>query len=339
MTNSLKNIVKYGIFLLIGIGLMIWAYKDVDWKSIATSLGNAHWGFAILAILLNYSATVFRGFRWNTLLQPLGHQADRWTCAHSVAFGYLMNDLIPRSGEVARCTLLNRAEHVPVDKLIGTVILERIVDVVMLLICVCVALLIENEALMHLFSFIDGNKARLILILLAAGILGLVVVLRNLKYFRRFALIAKIESFLQGIGSGLKSVLMMRDKWPFIGWTLAIWGTWVIMTQVMLWTLDETAHMHAGDALFLMVAASFGMIVPTQGGLGSFHYMSMLGFVALGYANADDPLKSDMGLTFAMISWSGKTLVELTMGAVGFLIVTRYKLKPVKTTHSEDGIV
>jgi uncharacterized membrane protein YbhN (UPF0104 family) len=106
------------------------------------------------------------------------------------------------------------------------------------------------------------------------------------------------------------------------------------MSQAMLWTLSETSDLQLSDALFLMVAASFGMLVPTQGGLGSYHYMSMLGFVALGLANADNPVKSDLGLTFAMISWSGKTILELTMGAVGFFVVTRFKLKPKQGTYS-----
>jgi glycosyltransferase 2 family protein len=327
MSKTIQSALKYLLFLAIGGGLMYWAYEDVDWSAIQASLSNAHWGYALLALLLNYSATVYRGLRWNTLLQPLGYKADRWTCAHSVAFGYLMNDLIPRSGEVARCTLLNRAEGVPVDKLIGTVILERIVDVVMLLICVLIALVIKNEELLHLFSFVDGNKAKLILVLLAAGIVGIIAVVRYIKYFRRFKLVAMVEQFLQGIGNGLRSVFMMRDKWPFIGWTLAIWGTWVVMSQAMMWTLSETSHLQLDDALFLMVAASFGMLIPTQGGLGSYHYMSMLGFVALGFANADDPMKSDIGLMFAIVSWSGKTVLELVMGAVGFFVVTRFKIK------------
>jgi glycosyltransferase 2 family protein len=328
MGATFRNIAKYGLFLGFGIGLMYFAYKDVDWQSIWSSLSHAHWEFALLALVLNYSATVFRGFRWNTLLQPLGFKADKWACAHSVAFGYLMNDLIPRSGEVARCTLLHRAEHIPVDKLIGTVILERIVDVVMLLVFVGLAFLLKHEELLHLFSFIDGAKAQLVLIILGVGLVGLVIGLRYLKYFTKYALIAKLETFVLNMGSGLRSVFAMKDKWPFIGWTLAIWGTWVVMSQAMLWTLEETQLMSMSDALFLMVAASFGMLIPTQGGLGTYHYMSMLGFMALGYANADDPTTSDLGLMFAMISWAGKTILELTMGTIGFIVVSRFKIKP-----------
>jgi uncharacterized protein (TIRG00374 family) len=327
MSKTTSSVLKYVLFLAIGGGLMYWAYKDVDWAAVRHSLSNAHWGYAILALALNYSATVYRGFRWNTLLQPMGYKADRWACAHAVAFGYLMNDLIPRSGEVARCTLLNRAEGVPVDKLFGTVILERIVDVVMLLICLVVALLVKNEEVLHLFSFVDGQKAQLILLLLAAGVVGLIGVVRYIKYFRRFKPVAMVEGFLVGMGNGLRSVFLMRDKWPFIGWTVAIWGTWVVMSQAMMWTLSETSHLQLDDSLFLMVAASFGMLIPTQGGLGSYHYMAMLAFVALGFANSDDPMKSDIGLMFAMISWSGKTILELTMGAIGFFIVTRHKTK------------
>jgi glycosyltransferase 2 family protein len=91
--------------------------------------------------------------------------------------------------------------------------------------------------------------------------------------------------------------------------------------------LEETRGLDMGDSLFLMVSASLGMIIPTQGGIGTYHYMTMLAFVALGFANADDPATSTVGLTFAAISWTGKTVLELVMGVIGFFAVTEFKIK------------
>jgi uncharacterized protein (TIRG00374 family) len=327
LNKTLLSVLKYAAFLAIGVVLMWWAYKDVNFQDIANSLSKAHWMWIVIALVLNYAATAIRGIRWNTLLEPLGYKADTWTCVHSVAFGYLMNDLVPRSGEVARCTLLNRAEKIPVDKLIGTVILERIVDIIMLLIVLMSAVLLNREEITILFNQVDGNKGMLLVYLLVAGVAGLIGMFIMLRLFKHVAIVAKVAGFLSGIGNGLKSVLMLKRKAAFITYTIGIWGTWLIMTQCMMYALEETQTMTLNDSLFLMAAASLGMIIPTQGGLGAYHYVTMLAFVALGFANADDPSTSSVGLLFAAISWSGKTILELVMGSIGFFVVTTFKMK------------
>lgn len=327
MNPKIKTSIRYSIFLGIGIVLMWWAYKDVDFDAMGKSLSQAHWFWIVIALVLNYSATAYRGFRWNTLLQPLGYKVGKWTAVHSVAFGYLMNDLIPRSGEVARCTLLNRAEKVPMDKLIGTVILERIVDVIMLATILMLTLILHQDALFSLFSHVDAGKGKILIILAVVGIVGLIAFFLVLKKLRHIAFVDRVAVFFIGIGSGIKSILKLKQKGQFILWTLGIWVTWLVMTQCMMYALEETKMLTPVDSLFLMAAASLGMLVPTQGGLGAYHFMTMLAFVALGFANADDPQRSDIGLTFAAISWGGKTILELVMGAVGFFAVTAFKMK------------
>jgi uncharacterized protein (TIRG00374 family) len=327
LNKTLLNVLKYSGFLAIGVFLMWWAYRDVDLNDIANSLSKAHWIWIVIALVLNYTATAIRGIRWNTMLEPLGFKADTWTCIHAVAFGYLMNDLVPRSGEVARCTLLHKAEKIPVDKLIGTVILERIVDVVMLLLVLLFAVLLNGPEISVLFDQVDGGKGMLLVYVLLAGVIGLIGLFIVLRLFQSMPLVQRITVFLKGIGNGLKSVLLLRRKSAFLAYTFGIWGTWLIMTQCMMFALEETQTMTLNDSLFLMAAASLGMIIPTQGGLGAYHYVTMLAFVALGYANADDPSTSDVGLLFAAISWSGKTILELIMGAIGFLVVTTRKMK------------
>ena len=327
MNKQVKTTLKYSLFLGFGVTLMWWAYKDVDFEAMKSTLMRANWIWIILALFLNYWATAFRGFRWNTMLQPLGYKANTWTCVHSVAFGYLMNDLIPRSGEVARCTLLNRAEKVPVDKLIGTVIMERIVDMILLLTVILLTLLLHREALFQLFSWVDGTKGKVLIAVLIFLVVGLFIFLYLLRKFRHITFVAKVANFFQGIGSGLKTIVALKQKGLFTAYSLGIWVTWIIMTLCMMNALDETRSLGVADAMLIVSAASLGMIFPSQGGLGAYHFMIMLAFVAMGFGNADDPQKSDIGLTFAAISWAGKTSLELGMGAIGFVMVTVFKLK------------
>ncbi|MEY4330802.1 MAG: hypothetical protein RL609_1550, partial [Bacteroidota bacterium] len=150
---------KYALFLAIGLGLAWYASKDADFDTIWSATLQLNWFWAILSMVTSYVAMIIRGYRWNILLAPLGYQSRNSNNVHSVAFGYMMNDLIPRSGELARCALLSRAEQIPVDKLVGTVILERIVDMLTLLLVIGLATWLQADAIQALWDQITAAKA------------------------------------------------------------------------------------------------------------------------------------------------------------------------------------
>lgn len=314
--------VKYALFLAIGLGLAWYASKDADFDTIWSATLQLNWFWAILSMVTSYVAMIIRGYRWNILLAPLGYQSRNSNNVHSVAFGYMMNDLIPRSGELARCALLSRAEQIPVDKLVGTVILERIVDMLTLLLVIGLATWLQADAIQALWDQITAAKATqgpteksytLYYVLIALIVLGITGwwVLGKLQHIPFFG---KIKNFADGIFSGMKSVAGLKQKNKFILLTLGIWTAWLLMAYFMMKALPATAELDLADALFFMVAGSFGMIVPTQGGLGAYHLTSKYGFIALGLDGA-------LGLTFAWISWVGKTIVEFVVGSIGFIIV------------------
>lgn len=320
MNPALRKTLQYVFFLLLGVGLMWWAYRDTPFSEILASMKHAKWQWIFVALALNYMATIIRGIRWNILLEPLGHKANTWTCIHSVAFGYFMNDVIPRSGEFARCGLLNRAEKIPVDKLFGTVVLERIIDILMLGIFILLALILKRDELNQLFAKVDGGKGAFLLVLAGVGIAGLLALIIFLRAVRHKAWASRIVNFFRGMYQGFKSVFMLRRKFLFLFYTLAIWGTWMLMTQVTMFALEETRLMNPGDSIFLMVAASLAMLIPTQGGLGAYHFATREAFVVLG-------LTAFTGLAFAWISWACKTVLEIVVGTVGFFAVTKFKMK------------
>ncbi|MEY3398899.1 MAG: hypothetical protein RL220_1493, partial [Bacteroidota bacterium] len=319
MNKTLFSILKYTLFLGIGLGLLYFAYRGVKFSEILESASNAKWPWVILSFGLGYVAMIIRGIRWNILLEPLGYRVKPWAAVHSVAFGYFMNNLVPRSGELARCGLLNRAEKVPIDKLFGTVILERIVDVLLLGFFVGFAFLTHTEELDSLFGKIGqlregGEKSNLMLylgILAVAGIIGAWVVFR---FFSHISFVQRLREFMAGIGHGLRSVLKLRRKWLFIAYSLGIWITWILMSQCMMYALEETRDLSIVDTVFFVVAASFGMLVPTPGGLGSYHITARLGMEALG-------LSAAVGVTYGTITWLGKTALEIIAGAIGFFVV------------------
>ncbi len=310
--------------------MMWYLYKDISWENeLKPSLMNASWGWIIVSFILGYSATVVRGLRWNLMLEPMGYKAGWWTSIHSVAFGYCMNNLIPRSGELARCTLLNRAEKIPVDKLIGTVILERIVDFLMLGVVILLAFLVKADALNALLNGSDegatavdpnSGSGNVLLYLAIAGLAGLVGAWWVLRTFKEHRLVKKVSSFLKGMSEGIRTIFKIKRQFLFWLCSLGIWTLWLLMAYCSMSALQETAHLSFTDTIFFTAAGSLGMIAPTPGGAGGFHLMAVLAFQALGY-------NGEAGKIYALVSWSLKTALDILIGALGFVLVTSKKIK------------
>ena len=129
------------------------------------------------------------------------------------------------------------------------------------------------------------------------------------------------------------SVGKIEGKFKFIFLTVGIWGAWLLMTWFNLLAVPGCEHMGLNESVFLMICASLAMLAPTPGGLGAFHSITIIGFIVLGYADESNASTSLLGLTFATVSWSTRTLMEIASGFVGFLIVT-YRIKNGKTTSA-----
>ena len=294
-------------------------YKDVSWENdLLPALKSVKWVWVFASFVFGYIATALRGLRWNIMLEPMGYRVRDWLAIHAVAFGYCMNNLIPRSGELARCTLLNRTDHVPVNKLIGTVLLERIVDIGFLALVVFLAFALENEAFNSFFAQADGSKGTAILILLGAAIIAFMVFLYMLRKFEHIPFFKKVREFFLGMMDGLKSIFRLKRSMLFWLYSFGIWFFWLLMTFTSLLALEETCAMTFRQTVFFMAASSLGMMVPTPGGAGAFHGMAILSLQALGFS-------MDAGKIYAMISWSIKTSWDILVGAVSFLIATYRK--------------
>ncbi len=298
---------------------MWYIYEDYSWeKDILPALRKVKWPWVFASFVFGYIATVLRGLRWNIMLEPMGYRVRDWWAVHSVAFGYCMNNLIPRSGELARCTLLNRTDHVPVNILIGTVLLERIVDIVLMATLIFLAFALEPDAFNAIFSQAEGSRGKLILILLFAGIAAFILFLFLLRKFEHIPIFKKIREFFLGMVDGLKSIFRLKRKMLFCAYSFGIWVFWLLMTFTSLLALEETCTITLRQTVFFMAASSLGMLVPTPGGAGAFHGMAILGLQALGF-----PVK--VGELYALISWSIKTPWDILVGAVSFMIATSRK--------------
>ena len=271
-------------------------------------------------------AIVSRGLRWLILLEPMGYTASGFRAVCSVAFGYLANTFVPRSGEVARCAALNSTDDIPVNKLLGTVITERVVDFIMLFIFMSVALLTNFDAVISLLGKIklpEGSTIQKLII--AFGLLIIVVVLVFSRSKKSESLIQKkISEFIIGIGQGIKSVLSMKHRTAFIFHTLFIWIMYFLMSYVLYKSMKGSSGIGVFDSLWVMVSGGFGMVFPAPGGIGSYQWAVTLGFESLGY----DRL---VGVSVGNVVWITQTIMVIISGAVGYIFLTAYRFYLKKT--------
>ena len=177
--------IKYAFFLFLGIGLMYLAFKNQNPKTLVAQLKNVNYLWVILSMFFGFMAIVSRGLRWVILLQNLNFSAGKLNSIYAVAIGYFTNIAIPRAGEITRCTSLNQTEEIPVDKLFGTILLERAIDLLILISLVLLVLILKFELFLEFLAIIfDGQTLNLSSILwtgsaVAATVLAIILILKK----------------------------------------------------------------------------------------------------------------------------------------------------------------
>lgn len=328
MSQTIKNILKYTFFLALGGFFLYLALRKTDFEKLAYDFANAEYIFVIISMVMGYAAFISRGIRWNLLLEPLGKKAKTWNAIHSISIGYLANAAIPRAGEVARCTALRSTDDIPVNRLFGTVVLERIIDGLMLLSLMLVTFIIEFSNFVAFFDSAfegkdPGASAQGWIWKAALGLtfVGFFVVLYVLRErFQHLPIYTRVRDFWHGFKEGFKSLKKVKNKWAFIGHTLFIWGMYYLMIYVVVFALPATENIDPSSGLFLMIVGGLGMVVPSPGGIGSYHYLVMLGMGVLGVAAAD-------GVSFATLVHGGQFIMTLIAGGIAALAIYRERRK------------
>lgn len=291
---------------------------------------RADYGYVIASMVMGYLAFISRGVRWNLLLAPLGKKAKTWNSIHAISIGYLANAAVPRAGELARCTSLRSTDRIPVDRLFGTVVLERAIDGLMLVLLMLTTVILEFEDFIAFFDSASArdtggsNRGLYIKGAIAAAAVGGVILLYLLRgRFRHHPAYAKVRSFWQGFKEGFRSLAKVENKAAFIGHTLFIWLMYYLMIYVVVFALPATENIDPSSGLFLMIVGGLGMVVPSPGGIGSYHYLVMLGMIVLGIDRAD-------GLSFATLVHGGQFIMTIIAGLIGLAVVYRERRKITK---------
>ena len=309
------------VFFGIGLGLFWLAMQGVeDPEALKRDMRSAQWWGIAASFVMGYLAIVSRGLRWNLLLAPMGHRPSPARSVHAVAFSYFANAFVPRSGEVARCAALNQTDDIPVDQLLGTVITERVVDFLMLFGLVAFALLTNLDAFL---AFMQEAQLPAMPTLIGAGVAGLAgcgFLWWISQQQGRTGLLGKMAGFLQGIGTGIRSVLAMEKRGLFLFHTLFIWVMYFLMSYVLFKAIPAVSALGLTDAVLVMVAGGFGMVLPAPGGIGSYHWAVSLGFAAVGFSG-------DVGFAVANVVWLTQTAMIVLTGGLGYLMLFLHRMK------------
>ncbi|MCW5514941.1 lysylphosphatidylglycerol synthase transmembrane domain-containing protein [Muriicola sp. Z0-33] len=314
MNRKIKKTLKLILPIALGVFLVWYLYISTTPDQRTEILqyikeANPYW--VALSIFIGVLSHVSRAIRWNYLLEPLGYTPRTTNNVLIILTAYLTNLGVPRSGEILRATALTTYENVPFEKGIGTIVTERIVDLIMLFIIILIALLLQTELIME---FIDEMGLGIIsgAVVLIVGILGLFVSIWLIrKSTSKIAI--KIKLFLRSLLEGILSIFRMKKKWPFIFHTLFIWGAYIGMFWVIKFTVLETVDLSFGAMLVAFVGGAFAMAT-TNGGFLAFPIAVSKSLEIFGVSVVS-------GNAFGWIMWIAQTLMVVVFGAISFLLL------------------
>jgi uncharacterized membrane protein YbhN (UPF0104 family) len=333
LKKTIVQFLKVTAFLALGVLLLYFAFRGVAMDTLLETLGRANFWWIGLSLFFAGTSFFFRARRWMLLIHPLGYKPAFWNTYHALMIGYLSNYALPRVGEVTRCVTLGRREKIPVDALIGTVIVERVIDVIMLFLIMLILLFswMEKfgtffseqvfEPLMGKVSDTFGGTWQFWIMVFGGFMLLLLLVILFRKKLSRFVIFKKVKNFLHGIADGLKTIYRMERKWEFILHSVLIWLFYILMTWMVVFSLKETSNLTFIDGMFLLVIGGLGMAAPVTAGFGAYHWITSRGLVVVyGF-----PL--ELGGAYAILAHESNSLLTIGMGAISYLVLMASRKK------------
>jgi len=314
LNNRSKKILKTILPIALGVFLVWYWYNSTsssDREQILFYIKKADLFWVGLSIILGILGHVSRAIRWNYLLEPLGYRPKLINNVLIILMAYFANLGIPRTGEILRATALTTYEEVPFEKGIGTIITERVIDVIMLLSIIAITFFLHTDIILGYLQDI-GLPMNKILILIGIGLLGLVIFTVFIKRSNN-GFVIKIKNFVNGLLEGLLSIFKMKHKWLFILHTFFIWGCYVGMLWVIKFTVPETMALSLGQLMVAFVAGALAMMF-TNGGIGLYP-------IAVSQALAIFGISKVSGDAFGWIMWISQTMMIVVFGAISFLIL------------------
>ena len=342
--NKWKTTIIILVSLVIAVFFMWIALRGIDFNRVKYSLERVNYFWILISVFLGILAYIFRAVRWNLLLEPMGYRISNNNAFWTIAFGYMMNLTIPRSGEIARATVLYRVEKIPVEKSFATIVIERVIDLCFMLFFLFLAFIFNGEVLKLFFDRLtnyqsDEQKSYSMVdeFLLSLGIenldsaysglkigvllIGILVFFASVIKFK-----AKIISVIKGIIEGLLSVFKIKSRLQFLGYSVGIWLCYFFSAYILCFSLEGTESFGVRDVFLIITAGTLGMMVPTSGGAGSFHIAVKLAIAGIYMSfGKEQELGNEVGFIYALISHTSQMCSMVLLGLVSIPFLVKNK--------------
>lgn len=312
MNKKLSKILSIILPLILGVFLLIYVfghYPPEQVASVKKSFRNADYLYVWISLAIGLTGFWARAYRWKYTLSHIGYTAPFSVKFSAVCITYVMNMLIPRSGEVSRATVISKYAGVPFDKALGTIISERIIDLVLLILVVAATALFQYDVVKAYLAAIPFMK------LLFAGTAAVIIFTGSILFFiySKLGWVKKLRIKVSGLTEGAMSVFTMPNKWPFLLLSVYIWFSYVLMFYVTVYALPETSGLGFGSVVTAFVVGSI-VITFTNGGTGFFPVAISKILVLYGVPDG-------AGFAFGCIVWASQTAQILFLGGLSFLIL------------------
>lgn len=328
MSKRAKAVIQY-LLIFGATALLIWfSLRSLTppgndpsankWTFLAETWQSANKGWLISMAILAVISHLIRAERWRILIKPSGHQSKLSDTFLSLMVGYLVNLVIPRGGEFSRCYNLYKLDRTPVEVSFGTVVVERVIDVICLLALVLLSFLLESE---KLFAFVQqlpigADQSKLMLVLYLLGFIVIVTIVLVWIYKKNKKFHAFVTRTWHGFKEGLLSVFRLRNKSIFIFYSAMIWAIYFVMSYTVIMAFPETRHLGITAVLSLFAIGSIAMAAPLPGGTGSYHVLVPQGLVFL------HGISMSNAVAFVFIFHGWQTAIMIVGGAVSLLITS-----------------
>lgn len=335
MKNILSKVLQFTLFTAVGSAILYYVYYTQNAGWLEDKVQNPHgdslltkmlsdfgsvrlfWIFATMAAFT--VSNLARALRWEMLLEPLGYKPRTRNTYLAIMAAYLANLAISRVGEVVRCTLVSRYEKIPVNVLFGTVVVDRALDVLCLLACVGLAFIMQFR---KIYDFLTTNaditsklsifESPLFWALVVVGSVGLLLAYRYRARVAHLAIYEKIRSMILGFWDGIKTIGSLKNPALFVTYTIVIWGMYYLMTYLCFFSFAPTENLGLVAALTVFVFGSFGIVIPSPGGMGSFQFLTTAALVLYGVRGGD-------AFSFANIQFITVNLCIIFFGTLAFI--------------------
>lgn len=321
MKEKIINIAKFLSFLGLGLFFLWLVYKDENIYELCSASQQANYSWIFLSLFLALISHLSRAMRWNILLQQLNYKPRLANTFSAILVMYLSNIAIPRSGEIARCGIIKHNEKIPLSKLIGTVFLERIVDMIILLFLLLAVLLTQFNQIYTFFNHNIGSQVfniissvELIIIFVVFLTLTIAGVLLLKKKLYGTIIYDKIKRIINDFIDGVKTITKLRQPLLFVFHSIFIYVMYFLMIYVCFFAFEDTAHLTLISGLTVFVMASFGMVAPSPGGIGTWHFLVIGTLFIYGVSNIEAKV-------FAIVVHGSMTLFLAITGFIALILL------------------